>query len=792
MFLSNKCITLISVVLLFISAATVHCQKPSEAKNYTILGVSVQGNTYADEQTIITLSGLRPGDQITLPDLNKLSRALRSLWQKRQFSDVEVLVDKIIGDGIMLTIKVAEYPRLNKILIRNNKELKDLEIKTALGLSRGDIISPFVVYKAIRSLKLTYEKEGLMYAKIENELVPVDSGLFFDLSLWIEEGTNFHVASIEFFGSEHFSDGDIADAFKDTKTKWWFEFWSSDKFDIRKYEEDKKLIKPFFKKNGFIDGELLRDTVIYDEEKKKVFLKLWVNEGKKIYIRNVDFIGNIVYPAEYLAPRLDFQKGMPYNVESFDMNLYGNEDQTDVSSVYLNNGYLQAQFTKEEKRIGEDSIDIIIKVIENKRIKVRKNIIEGNNKTKDKVIRRELYTMPGDYFNRAAIIRSIRALGALNYFNPEALKPDVKPVGTGRDFTEVDLVYHVEEQSTDMINASIGFAGSFGLTGAVGFTLNNFSLSEPFFGGGGQMLNFNAEFGQANRYQTFSLGFAEPWLFDEPISVGFNLYYTWLRWTYNLRRVGAMVNLGRRLRWPDDYFRIDGNFRVQENLVEGTSGYYYREGLSTEVTLGGTISRSSLDHPFFPANGSRFSLSGSWAMAAVGLGTTDYFKTEMNYEMLAPLMKIDEMDRVVLYLKTSFGYVSGFKTDTTIPPIELYYMGGSGLSGFGVTPMRGYDDRAIGPTYGGGVQTLHTAELRFALSLSPMPVYFYGFAEAGNVWNNLKQTDPFDLKRSAGVGVQVLLNPIGIIGFSYGYGFDIDDKTGLRSGWTFLFHLGQR
>ncbi len=780
----------LTALIVFSSASYAFAQK-QEGKSYTILGVSVEGNTYADEETIVTLSGLRPGGQITLPDLNRLSRALKSLWQKRQFSDVEILVDKIKGDGIILSIRVEEYPRLNFIAVENNNELDDDEIKTAIGLSRGDIISPYDIYRAKKSVKAAYEEEGLMFAKVEAELVQADSGLFHNLKIWIEEGANFGVESIEVIGNEHFDDDEIAGAFEETGTKAWWQFWASDKFDTKEYEEDKKLIKSFFKRNGYIDGELLKDSIIYDEENEEVHIKLWVREGNQVFIRDIDFIGNTVYPSELLANRLDFEEGMVYDVEQFDMNLYGNEEQTDVSSVYLNNGYLQAQFTKEEARIGSDSIDITIKVIENKRIKVRKNIIEGNTKTKDKVIRRELYTRPGDYFNRAAIIRSIRALGALNYFNPEALKPDVRPVGSGRDFSEVDLVYTVEEQSTDMINASIGFAGSFGLTGAIGFTLNNFSLSEPFFGGGGQMLNFNAEFGQASRYQTFSIGFAEPWLFDEPTSVGFNLYYTWLRWTYNLRRVGGIINVGRRLRWPDDYFRIDGNIRVQENLVEGTTGYYYREGRSTEVTLGGKISRSSLDHPFFPANGSRFSLSGSWAMGAAGLGNTDFLKTELSFQMLAPLMKIDDMDRVVLSLQTKFGYIEGFETDTTIPPIELYYMGGSGLSGFGVTPMRGYTDRSVGPEYGGRLQTLHTAELRFALSLNPMPVYFYAFAEAGNVWNSLKETDPFNLKRSAGVGVQLMLQPIGIIGFSYGYGFDPDDDTFKKPGWTFLFHLGQ-
>lgn len=485
----------------------------------------------------------------------------------------------------------------------------------------------------------------------------------------------------------------------------------------------------------------------------------------------------------------NLKKGDPYNVELFQKNLTGNESQTDASSLYMDNGYLQARLIPQLFRVPPDSVDIVINIFENDRFRVGKVHIVGNTKTKDKVIRRELYTRPGDYFDRSAIIRSVRALQVMQYFNPESLRPDIKPSET--DNTAVDVIYKVEERSTDTFNASIGFAGTFGLTGAIGFTFNNFSVLEPLRGGGGQIFNLNWEFGQANRYRTFSLGITEPWLFDTPTTVGFNIFDTYFRYLdLNQSRTGIGINLGRRFKWPDDYWRGDFTTRYQINDNK-TASFYYRQGRYTEISIGQRISRISFNNMFFPSTGSRFSLGTDFAMGAIGLGETDYIKNEINFEMFNPIYKIEGMDRLVFMIGAKLGYITGFKSDTTISPIELYRMGGNGLSGFSVTPLRGYPDNKIGSGTGSRVMSKYTAELRFAISLDPMPIYIYGFAEAGNVWDNLRNADPFDLKRSAGIGVQLMVAPIGIIGFSYGYGFDTLGDSPEKSGWRFLFHLGQ-
>lgn len=786
---SNK-IIFVCIFWAFSFSCLLTAQNPP--KNYVIAGVTVEGNTFADTETIINLSGLQVGQQITIPGLTKMQLALKNLWERKQFSDIEILIDRFTPVGIFLIIRVKEFPRLSQIEIIGSDKVRKDDINKAIAKNRGDVLTPYDEYLAKQNIKKLYKEEDLFFAKIETQLIPTDTAHYFKLIVKIEEGVEFTVYSIDFNGNKYFDDGDLRSEFEETHEKVWWKIWRSSKFNSTEYETDKKLLVDFYKKNGYIDAEIIKDTIIYDVEKERVYINIDLNEGSKFFIRNISFTGNTVYPESKLLSNLDFKKGDVYDIERFTKNLNGNEEQSDVSSLYMDNGFLKASIQKEENRVSKDSIDLVIRVFENDRVSIRKIEIVGNTKTMDKVIRRELYTRPGDYFDRSAVIRSIRALGALNYFNPEAMQqPDIKPVGDQRDFSAVDITYKVEERSTDMFNASIGFAGSYGLTGSVGFTMNNFSIKEPLYGGAGQILNFNAEFGQSNRYQSFSLGFTEPWLFNKPTTVGFNLFYSWINYYYNLRRAGGTINFGRRFRWPDDYFRGDWSIRLQENLVEGDAGYYYRTGLNTEITVSQAFSRISYDSPFFPTSGSKFSLTTSFAMGALGLGSTDYFKNQLIYEIATPLYQVDNINRVVFFLSTNIGYITGFESDTALSPVELYYMGGNGLSGLGVTPLRGYTDRAIGPTYGGRVLSKYTAELRFAVSLNPMPIYIYGFAEAGNVWSAIKNVDPFNLKRSAGVGVQLLLNPIGIIGFSYGYGFDKDDENGEIPGWQFLFHLGQ-
>ena len=778
-------------ILLFAFTTSLFTQEST--LKYKILGIEVEGARSADASTIIALTGLKEGETISYPYDENLNVSLKALWDRRQFSNVDVIVDKVVGDGVFLTIKVEENKRLSDIKVFNNSELTTEEVKKGVGKNKGDLITEYDLYIIKKDIKDLYDKEGLTFAKIFPEILQSDSSdAYVDLKIYVEEGSEFYVESITFTGNTEFSNSNLESVFDDTHTKSWYEFWSSSKFDKKDYKKDKELVSAFYANEGFMDYEFLSDSVVFDEDNQAVHITVNIKEGKRYYVRNITFEGNTVFPDEALISRLDFPTGSVYNKEKFTQNLNGNQEFSDALSLYNNTGYLTTKFAPQEVKVAADSVDIIISTQEGDRFKVRKVIIAGNTKTKDKVIRRTLYTRPGDYFNRAAIVRSVKELGVMGYFNPEKLRPDVKPVEN--DNTAIDLVYNVEERSTDTFNASLGFAGSFGLTGSVGLTFNNFSLLEPLNGGAGQVFNFNWEFGQSNRYRNFSLGFTEPWLFDEPTTVGFNVFDIFYNFsTLKLQRQGFRVNIGRRVKWPDDYFRIDGSFQFQLNDISeqaGVNSQFYRPGKYNEITLGGSISRNNTNELFFPSQGSKFRFTNNWALGAVGIGQTDFFKSEIYFDFYNTMYKFEEQDRVVLYLGAQMGYIDGIKNDTTIAPIELYRMGGAGLSNFGTIPFRGYGDGDL-ENVGGKLHAKFTAEMRFAIALNPMPIYFYGFAMAGNVWDGFGGADLFDLKRSAGMGLKMLLNPIGIIGFSYGYGFDPITQFGNVPGWKFLFEIGQ-
>ena len=781
--------SLVFLIVCVVMAAGAMAQQP--AQRYPIIaGISVEGLTEgADMATVIAYSGLRIGQEARPDDL---VMAVRNLWNRRTFKDVRIERERETALGVFLVIRVTSMPRLRKMIISGNDELSSDEVTKAADRRQGDIISPYDEYLVRQAIKKAYAKEGLLFARVETKVVSTDSLNFVDLDVAIVEGAEFNVAEIEIIGNTLFPDAEIADAFEDTKTKAWYEVWASSKFDTEKYNDDKQKLRDWFLEKGLLDAEILGDTVIYDEQNQTVKIQITIKEGNPVVVRNISFQGNTVYREQMLLARLGILPGEVYNQKRFDENLKVNQDQTDATSLYADNGYLTAQLMPEIVRVGPDSIDIIVRVVEGEQFTIRRIEVIGNTKTRDRVIRRELFFRPGDYFNRSALIRSLRGLGVLNFFNPETIKPDVIPV----DKTKVDIKLKVEERSTDTFNASVGFAGAFGLTGSVGVTLNNFDISEPFRGGAGQVLSFQWEFGQASRLQTFQLSFTEPWLFGQPTSVGFNIFDTRQNFNISVRRTGAQANIGRRFRWPDDYFRGDWSAAF-ERIESNTESFFSRAGVNTAVTLSQTISRTSYDNIIFPTSGSRFALSLRGTLGALGIGTTDFGKLGFTFDMVNPLLWINGNPRLVMFLGTEMGYVDGFVRDTTIPPQELFYMGGNGLGGFAITPLRGYRDNSIGPlsssgqNLGGRVQARFVAELRFALALNPFPIYLLSFAEAGNVWSNLRTADPFGLNRSAGFGLRLLLQPIGLQGFDVGYGFDPDPFTGARSGWQFHFQFGR-
>ncbi|HET53740.1 MAG TPA: outer membrane protein assembly factor BamA, partial [Ignavibacteria bacterium] len=546
--------------LIFTSISLAQFQKA----NYKILGISVEGSESADPQTIIANSGLRIGDEIEIPG-DQTVNAISRLWSLNIFEDIRIEIEKKIEDGVFLIIKVKEFPRVEKVMTSGNDELDEDDILEVGDFIRGQILRTQEVYNRISKIKKLYEEKGYLNAKITPHFfsfVRADTTQKEIIATWrnekdfswevttkydfnrniptriiervvnrkvliyeVDEGDKVVVRKISFVGNKSFDDGDLKGAFDNTSEARWWKFWTSSTLKRDELEKDKVLLKEFYHKNGFRDFEILSDTLIYTNNNKDVEIKITVYEGPQYIIRNIYWSGNTVYPDTVLAERLNFRKGDIYNLEKFTQNLRFNENQTDVTAIYQDNGYLGFNLQTREQKVAEDSLDIYINIQEGNRFRVGQVHVQGNTKTKDKVIRRELYTVPGDYFSRNGIFRSIQQLANLQYFNVEKLYTEGVDYRPANDST-VNLVYQVEEKSSDYLNASVGYSGSFGFSGAIGITLTNFSIAEPFQLGGGQILNFSWQFGVGNFYRTFSLGFTEPWFMDTPTLVGFDLFDT--------------------------------------------------------------------------------------------------------------------------------------------------------------------------------------------------------------------------------------------------------------------------
>ncbi len=803
------------------------------APTYKILGISVEGNKTADASTIIGYSGLKVGDEIQLTADQNVMNAIKQLWSLNLFSDIKILVDKQVANGVFLLIKVKEYPRFEKAVIQGNDKESTSDLEKKIDLEAGQILKPQDEVRIKEEFKKMYEKDGYLNAQIKMEdfvyftadttkkeidvvwrnakdfsdqyTTKYDLGdnTYFNLidkikdrvllMIRIKENQKVVVRKIEFVGNKDFTDSKLKSQMDNTEEAVWWKFWSSAEFDPKKFDDDKKSIIKFYREHGYRDAQILSDSLIYSNDKKDLTILIDVYEGPQYFVRNITWEGNTVFPTKILNEHLDFKKGDVYNYEKFEQNLHGNKEQNDVSSLYLNDGYLMFNLATTETKVGSDSMDINIRVDEKNQFRVGEVTIAGNDKTKDKVIRRELFTVPGDYFNRGLLLRSVQQLANLKYFNVEKLYgPDGITTNLKNDST-VNVGFNVEEKSSDYLNASVGYSGSFGFSGAIGVTLTNFAIDHPFTLGGGQILSFNWQFGVSNIYRTFSLGFTEPWLFDTPTLVGFDLFDTRQQYYYDMSQRGASVRVGRRLKWPDDYFYVQGMFRYQYNNILYGAGDYV-QGVTHQYTIGATISRKDIDNPIFPSIGSNVQLDAQLSGGPFLPGDLNYYKIEFSNEWYNRLFNTS---KITLYTMIHYGYIhelDQFSKDH-INPFERYFMGGNGLV-IATEPLRGYDDRSIGPTIGGNViggdvMMRYTVELRFAVTLEPVPLYLLAFAEAGNVWLDLQHTDPFDLRRSAGVGARIMINPIGLIGFDLGYGFDRRLVNGQAPAWLFHFQFGK-
>jgi len=755
-------------VLLLVFPTTVISQYSS----VKVLGVTVEGNKTADPTIIQINSGLTQGKEITADDIQK---AIKNLWSLHLFSDIEILKDKEVAGGIYLTIRVKEYPRLEKIELMGNKKLKKDDIDKELNFYRGQVVSNYQISAARKKLKKLYADKGYLLAQVNAETYDSEKEGKVILRFKIKEGNKVQVKKINFFGNEHFSDGKLRKQMKKTKEDRW---WRGADFNRKEFEEDLEKVIEFYRNQGFRDAEILKDSVYYDQSKKDLFIDISVREGSRYYIGDITFDGNELYGDDLLRSKLGFEKGDAYSQEKIQKAIMER-----LGALYYDSGYIYSQINPKEIPVAKDTVNIQFTINEGHPVKINLIHIAGNTKTKEKVIRRELRINPGDTFSKAALERSQREVFILNYFSD--VKIDYWPV----DEDHIDLKFTVEEKSTDLANMSAGWSERDKVIGSIGVAMNNLF-------GNGQRLSFDWNFGRF--YRSFQISFTEPWLMDTPTLAGFSFYDTKRdsRYIgYSQRSSGGSLRLGRRFRWPDNYFRGDWIYRIDRTELGDFSEAVLRANprnitqeqwplISSSVTQ--IISRNSLNRPEFPTEGSEVSLSTEFAGGLLG-GNVGYHKYILTASWFTPAIW-----KFVLYNHTTVGFLNGWNKGSKIPYLEYFFLGGEGLSRS--TPLRGYDDPLAGyaTSPGGKVMLKYTTEIRFPIIPNPT-MFGLIFAEAGNTWVNVSDTDPFDLKRSVGIGARIFMPMIGIIGFDYAYGFDnIDPTTGKRYGkWKPHFVFGR-
>ncbi len=788
-------ITRILYSLLLILMIMLNYSITSAQQRLKILGVAVQGNKSISENSIKVQSGIIEGKEIIYDDIPD---AIKRLWKLKIFSDINIYMDKATDAGLFLIIKVEEYPRLDKFEIKGNKKIRKSKFDEELNIISGKVLSPAFIKESIRKIRKLYEDEGYLLVEIKEELSPGSSENRQNLTFHIKEGKKVRIGAIEFTNNKHFSNLKLRRTLKETKQRNMF-LLKIGEFDKEKYEEDQQKLVDFYNKEGYRDFEIVSDTIKYSEDKKRMFLTLNLYEGPRYKYRNISFSGNNLFTSAQLHTVLGLKSGDYYNKEELQMAVYDR-----VNGLYMDRGYLFFTINPQETPVGEDEIDLHMSITENHQVSVARINIVGNDRTHENVIRRELKVLPGDIFSREALIRSQREIFILNYFSD--VVPDVVPV----DEDEIDVEISVTEKSSDRANLSFSISQTYGLIGGGGVEFNNFR-------GRGQQLRVSYQQGtnysiygtKANAYKSASISFTDPWIFDSPNLVGASIFYTergysssYYYYPYDLTQRGGSVRWGRRFKWPDNYFRgtwvFSASKKEYHNLDEDYKNLVLRgQDRTTNVSITQMISRDSRDAPEFPTKGSVFNWTSTLAGWFLG-GTEHFHKHLLDIDFYTPTIW-----KLVLMSHFEFGIIKRIKDDSIIPPDERFIMGGAGMV-YG-TPLRGYEDNAISPrpisatgsTYsywGGETMLKYTLEYRVPISENPT-IYGLVFAEAGNTWMDLKTTDPFNLKRSAGFGIRFNMPALGMLGVDLGYGFDDIDPEGYTGygkpeGWKTHFIFG--
>ncbi|MEO1253926.1 MAG: POTRA domain-containing protein [Bacteroidota bacterium] len=844
----------------------------SSPKEYEIADIEVRGVQFLDNNALISLSGLRVGDKIKVPG-DEITTAIKKLWKQGVVGNVSIYASKVEGNSIWLVIELTERPRLTKYIIEGVNKTKQGEIEDKIGVVRGKVLTDVVVKNTELAVKRYMESKGFLNAQVnvfqQNDTILRNSAY---LKIVVDQGQKVKIRNIKFDGNEEFTSAKLRSKLKGTgmvpkfslpteiikttaKLIWPpnlinfiresektskeelreymathvnLNFFKSSKYVKEDYEADKDLLIGFYNAKGYRDAELVFDT-IYDISNKYMNIELTVDEGQKYYFRDISWSGNYVYTNDQLQRILGIEKGDIYDLDLVNKKLNFNPNGADISSLYMDDGYLFFNITPVEVGVDNDSIDLELRIYEGAQATIDKVIISGNEKTNDHVILRELWTRPGEKFSRADLIRTQRELSQLGYFDPEQVNPNVVPDPINET---ADIEWQLVERSNDQIELSGGWGGAFGFVGTFGVTFNNFSVRnitkpEHWRGlpvGDGQSLSVRFQANGRN-FQSYSFSFVEPWLGGRrPNSFGLSYSKSIQRsidrridrtlgW---LKVTGISASLGRRVQWPDDFFTVSTGISYQRyDLFQFNSrSLGFTTGDANSFTFNTTFARNSVNQPMYPRNGSSISLSASFTPPF------SLFR-DIDYETAPPEERFKWLEyhkwnfdskyyltltgKLVLAARAHFGFLGTYTNETDVGPFERFQLGGDGLTGQNfllgtdVVGLRGYPNNSITPfdsennIEGGTIFNKYVMELRYPISLAQSAtIYALTFVEGGNNWDRFAEFNPYNAKKSAGIGLRIFMPAFGLMGIDWAYGFDRVDGSFDNSGAQFHFSIGQQ
>ena len=781
-------------------------------RDYIIGGVTVSGTKYLDKDVLVQISKLSKGDRINLPG-EQNAAVVKRMYDQGLFDDVQLYITKINLDTIYLEIAVTERPRLSRLHITGIRkgEIEDLQKK--LSDKNSKIVNENLLSTTTAIIKKHFNEKGFLNTTVDirQRKDPGDANSVI-LDVAVDKKQKVRINKVIFEGNTAFSNKKLKKFLKKTRERKWYNLFGSRKFLQEKYDEDKQTLIEKMQDKGYRDAEIVKDSVWKNDE-NTVNVKIKVYEGHKYYFGNIKWSGNARYPSDLLNKLLRLKKGDVFSEEELNKRLQGpTPNNDDVSTLYLDGGYLTYNADPVQTRVYNDTVDLDIRIYEGPQYTINKVDVKGNDVTNDKVVRREIRVKPGQKFNKELLIRSTREIGQLGNFDEQKTEP--KPVNINPADGTVDIIFNVVEKPSDQIELSGGFGGG-QIVGTLGLTFNNFSLKnifhlkdyKPLPKGDGQKLSLRGQ-SSGRTYQNYSFTFSEPWLGGKkPIFFALSAYtqlsstgqyYAKSNPNYNNLRInGVGVTLGKRLNWPDNYFQINYSLNFDHYNLDNYPGYIFQNGTSYNIKLTQEITRNSLDAPIFPTQGSniKFTIQGTPPYSMFNgvnykIATpeqvyhfVEYYKVKWDAQWFQKII-----GKLVLMSQVRFGFLGEYNSFVPASPFERFKLGGDGmqsyqfLQGSDIIGLRGYQNFSIipvGTNYnestnpGSTIYNKYTFELRHPVIASQSATIFVlAFAEGGNVWNNFDQFNPFNVRRSVGIGARIFLPIFGLLGLDYGYGFD--------------------